>query len=104
MDSIPEGVIAKVNHRAAIGLLKYGVALDRSDLTAKQWLEHAQEEALDLAGYLEKLIRLNGTCEWRNSGLLIKTGCEESVDRVFISDLSDFSFCPYCGRRIEEGR
>ena len=30
--------------------------MDRKDLTKLQWLKHAQEEAMDLAVYLEKLI------------------------------------------------
>jgi hypothetical protein len=29
--------------------------MDRTDLTVKQWIDHAIEEALDLALYLEKI-------------------------------------------------
>ena len=32
--------------------------MERVDLTRKAWLIHAQEEALDLAIYLQKLIML----------------------------------------------
>jgi hypothetical protein len=32
--------------------------MERVDLTKKAWLIHAQEEALDLAIYLQKLIML----------------------------------------------
>jgi hypothetical protein len=42
--------------RAALGLSKYGVTTERGDLSRLQWLRHAQEEALDLAVYLERLI------------------------------------------------
>ena len=36
--------------------LKYdNMTMARSDLTVKEWLVHAQEEALDLAVYLQKL-------------------------------------------------
>jgi hypothetical protein len=42
--------------RAAAGLLKYGTDTTRADLTRAQWLRHAQEEALDFAVYLERLI------------------------------------------------
>lgn len=30
--------------------------MDRKDLTNKEWLQHAYEEALDLSLYLKKLI------------------------------------------------
>lgn len=36
---------------------KYGKSMNRSDLSRRQWLVHAQEEAMDLAIYLEKLIQ-----------------------------------------------
>jgi hypothetical protein len=32
--------------------------MDRQDLNRLEWLKHAQEEAMDLAVYLEKLIQL----------------------------------------------
>lgn len=51
-----EAVRQKLIDRAARGLSKYGVTTERSDLTRKQWLQHAQEEALDLAVYLERLM------------------------------------------------
>ncbi len=35
---------------------KYRVGLDRPDINTLDWLRHAQEEALDLAGCLERLI------------------------------------------------
>ena len=51
-----ESVRTKLLERAARGLAKYGVTTERSDLTRRQWLQHAQEEALDSAVYLECLI------------------------------------------------
>lgn len=38
--------------RSRLGLTKYGVTLDRDDLSAIDWLRHAYEETLDKAGYL----------------------------------------------------
>ena len=35
---------------------KYGVTMERKDVSKIQWLRHAQEEALDLAIYLERCI------------------------------------------------
>jgi hypothetical protein len=57
MSTIEESVIARIRERAAKGEAKYGVTMDRTDLTPVQWMMHAQEEALDLAVYLEKLIQ-----------------------------------------------
>ena len=39
--------------RDAAGLKKYGVSLDRRDLTVEQWLDHQTEELLDGAGYAQ---------------------------------------------------
>jgi len=55
--TIEETVIEKIKIRRAQGLNKYGVTMERTDLNRKQWLQHAQEEAMDLAIYLEKLIQ-----------------------------------------------
>jgi hypothetical protein len=49
-------VIAELKVREERGLSKYGTTVDRKDLTTKEWLQHAYEEALDLAVYLKKLI------------------------------------------------
>lgn len=42
--------------RSKVGISKYGVTVDGNNLTEKQWLQHALEEALDLANYLQKII------------------------------------------------
>jgi hypothetical protein len=49
-------VIQQIAERRAKGVAKYGVSMERSDLSRKQWLQHALEEALDLAIYLQKCI------------------------------------------------
>jgi hypothetical protein len=36
-------------------MAKYGVNLDRTDLTMLQWIQHAQEEHMDAILYLEKI-------------------------------------------------
>lgn len=54
---IEESVIEKIRKRRELGRKKYGVSMERDDLTHKQWLQHAQDEAMDLAIYLEKLIQ-----------------------------------------------
>jgi hypothetical protein len=57
-DSVVQSVINKFKQRSEVGIKKYGVTLDREDLTKQDWIQHAQEEAMDLILYLEKLKRL----------------------------------------------
>lgn len=59
-DPIIESVIEKLRSRSVRGLDKYGVGLDREDLSVVEWLTHAQEELMDAVGYLEKLITVMG--------------------------------------------
>ena len=54
-DSVVRGVIEMFLERAAIGKNKYGVTLDRQDLSVKDWISHAQEELMDAILYLQKL-------------------------------------------------
>lgn len=56
-DPIVEAVRAKLLARSQAGIEKYGTNLARKDLSRLEWLRHAQEEALDLANYLEVLIQ-----------------------------------------------
>jgi hypothetical protein len=54
-DSIVESVIKKFQDRSNVGIKKYGTTLDRNDLSKLDWISHAQEEAMDLILYLERL-------------------------------------------------
>ncbi len=38
-----------------MGKAKYGVDLDRNDLTLLEWIEHAKQEHMDAILYLEKI-------------------------------------------------
>ena len=57
-ETIPDRLCEEIKQRRAMGLKKYGVLLKDSQLTRKQCLQHAKEEALDLAEYLQFLIDL----------------------------------------------
>lgn len=57
MTAVEDAVILKIRQRRERGTQKYGTTMERTDLTRREWLIHAQEEAMDLAIYLEKLIR-----------------------------------------------
>lgn len=54
-DSIVDAVIKKFQERSEVGIKKYGVTLDREDLSVLDWIQHAQEEHMDAILYLEKL-------------------------------------------------
>ena len=58
MSSIEEQVCFKILKRSEIGKKKYGTTMEREDLSKLDWLKHAQEEAMDLAVYLQKLIEI----------------------------------------------
>lgn len=53
-----QSVIMDLRVREERGLNTYGTTMDRTDLTQKEWLQHAYEEALDLALYLKKLMTI----------------------------------------------
>ena len=55
-DPIIESVREKFLSRSNVGLKKYGVGLDREDLTEREWLIHLQEELMDATGYIEVLL------------------------------------------------
>lgn len=54
-DTIVYKIAHKLRTRSDKGKQTYGTTLDRDDLTTKEWLDHAIEEALDLALYLERI-------------------------------------------------
>ena len=68
-DKIVAAVIEKYERRSQFGQIKYGVTLSRTDLTELDWLIHAQEEAMDCALYLEKLIQEKISCKARERDL-----------------------------------
>ena len=57
-DSVVDSVIDQHVKRALMGQNKYGQTLDRTDLSVLDYLQHAKEEAMDMALYLEKTIQM----------------------------------------------
>ena len=60
MSRIEDEVCKKIKARSDVGKRKYGVTMEEETLTRLEWLVHAQEEAMDLAVYLQKLIEMEG--------------------------------------------
>ena len=54
-DRIVESVLDKFKQRSEEGIKKYGVTMDRKDLSVLEWLTHLQEELMDATLYIEKL-------------------------------------------------
>jgi hypothetical protein len=54
-DKIVLSVLARFKERSDIGIKKYNTTLERTDLSTLEWLQHAQEEAMDFVLYLERL-------------------------------------------------
>jgi hypothetical protein len=53
-------LIELLKARETRGIVKYGVTLDRTDLQPTEWMQHAIEELLDGAAYLQGLKRTIG--------------------------------------------
>jgi|Laugrespbdmm15sd_2_1035082.scaffolds.fasta_scaffold30379_2 hypothetical protein len=55
LDSIVSSIIDQFTQRSIKGKEKYGVDLDRTDLSLLEWIEHAKQEHMDAILYLEKI-------------------------------------------------
>ena len=54
--SVEESVIEEIRKRGQVGFKKYGKTMTRTDLSVREWLQLALEEALDLSVYLKRVI------------------------------------------------
>ena len=52
-DRYVQQVKDRFEQRSQVGINKYNVTLERDDLDILDWINHAQEEAMDLTLYLE---------------------------------------------------
>lgn len=71
IDPYVEANRALLLSRSQTGKAKYGTDLTRDDLTDEQWLQHAIEEALDFANYLQVIkarLRNNASKRIEESG------------------------------------
>lgn len=79
MSRIEDKVIKRIQTRANAGLTKYGVTLERDDLSFLEWMQHLQEELLDAALYVEKLKEV---AREDYEELLISMFAEEGLDEI----------------------
>ena len=59
-DSVVDSVIDSFIDRANFGKTKYGVDMDREDLSLEEWINHALEEHMDAILYLTKIKKIIG--------------------------------------------
>ena len=57
-DRITAALCVELQARANVGMKKYGISVADRPLSRRQWLQHAKEEALDMAVYLQRLIEM----------------------------------------------
>ena len=55
MDKNVEAVREMLKTRAEVGLAKYGVTTERSDICVTEWLQHLQEELMDACVYIQRI-------------------------------------------------
>ena len=60
MSKIEDSVCKKIQDRAKVGKKKYGVTMERDDLSFVQWMTHLQEELMDAIVYIEKTLEESG--------------------------------------------
>ena len=63
MSRLEDKVCNKIKKRAEVGKKKYGVTMERTDLTKVDWLVHLQEELMDAAVYIERLLEITKRVE-----------------------------------------
>lgn len=69
MSKHEDSVCRKIQERAKVGKVKYGTTMERTDLNTVEWLVHLQEELMDAAVYVERLIE-----EFKDLELTVKYG------------------------------
>ena len=82
MSIYEERIIEEIQNRADRGLNKYGVTMEREDLSVADWLQHPKEEALDLSVYLERLIHSAQQILEIKESVPLLTACAEHFDAL----------------------
>ena len=83
MSRIEDEVCKKIAQRAEVGKNKYGVTMETAPLSRLEWLIHAQEEAMDLAVYLQKLIEMEeSSFDLQHPKKSLHETMQERADRI----------------------
>lgn len=87
MSKYEDLVSEKLLTRAHFGLQKYGVSLEREDLGLLEWLNHAQEETMDLANYLEVLHHRPEIEEIKMNGVSVRDALLKAQKEILVLSL-----------------
>jgi len=52
-------IVNQITERASIGFKKYGVTMEREDLSIIQWIIHLEQELMDALVYCQKLCEID---------------------------------------------
>ena len=85
-DSVVEMNVDLLRSRSAVGLIKYGVTLDRDDLRPAQWLTHMHEELLDSVNYCLRAKQVVEDMEAK-----FREACDRIYDMLLQDDGQAFS-------------
>src|ERR1044072_2190521 len=106
---VPDPIIARVMDiiatRSAVGIVKYGTMMNRGDLKPIDWINHAQQEMLDGANYLERLKDEVGEIEKVfNYPIGLKTNFERVQEfvRVFEHDAKPYLWMELILEEVKE--
>lgn len=78
-DKIVEQVRDKFTERSEVGVAKYGVTLERDDLSLVDWLNHLQEELMDATLYIQKL---KNELDQNQNGIVIAKESWDKADKI----------------------
>ncbi len=79
-DKVIQAVCDDLRKRSEVGIKKYGVTLERTDLSLRDWLQHAYEECLDTANYLKRaMMEIDNSTEDHKQTLTNVTGAIKST-------------------------
>lgn len=102
---VTQGLVDRLHQRDAVGLAKYGVSLDRRDLSIEDWLDHQTEELLDGAGYAQaakrEIVKLRAQLQ-RYRGALDTLREQASSDAVLRFDDGDISVSDFITNTLDE--
>jgi hypothetical protein len=101
MSKIEDEVCEKIQQRAEVGLKKYGTTMEREDFSDLDWMIYLQEELMDGAVYLQRMINNYQDMEARLEELEQRITAVEAAREAAINLLPKREFDEYLSQ-IEE--
>ena len=99
-DTHVSSVRRKLKQRSKVGVRKYQTTLDRQDLSTSEWLQLLQEELLDAACYVERLLAEAGKLDALYPRV-VSMNLDGTDTRILSYPMSGTNICRKCGQRKE---